>query len=186
MRRPGADTAPRHIGLHRMSNASRAFKPSGIRRTGLAVAAVLVVGVGSAPASAEAVPAEQELVVLMRGHIARTAPDPGAQKIATIRGRRPLSKVRTAIPVIAHAAAADGTPWLQVILPGRPKQKLGWIAAANALNTGCPAASRHGTGRMRCPVAWNVMAPVSLSVTENFVTWQPAQSFGFFSVACDP
>src|SRR5687768_7784039 len=51
---------------------------------------------------------------------------------------------------------------------------------------GTPCASRHGTGRMRWPVAWKTNEPVSLSFTVNFVTWHPAHSRGFFSVACDP
>jgi lipoprotein-anchoring transpeptidase ErfK/SrfK len=90
-----------------------------------ACAAVLV-----APASAgAAVPGRQPLVALLHDHLARSAPDVHARHVATVAGRRPLTRVRTVLPVLGRARSADGRAWIHVALPGRPNGRRGWIAA---------------------------------------------------------
>jgi lipoprotein-anchoring transpeptidase ErfK/SrfK len=66
----------------------------------------------------------QQLVVLLHDHIARTSPNTHARKIEPVDSLRPLTRVRTVLPVLGQAA---GKPWMRVRLPGRPNAHTGWI-----------------------------------------------------------
>ena len=102
----------------------------GLPVPGVAVLAAVCVGGLVAPAPARAaVPGRQTLVALLRDHVARTAPDVRARRITTVAGRRPLTRVRTVLPVLEHSSSADGRAWVHVALPGRPNGRTGWIAA---------------------------------------------------------
>lgn len=114
---------------HTTSNAPR---PTGLRRAGSALAAVvLALGAGYilvAPAqAASGVPASQPLVVLLSDHVARAAPSVSARRIETVGGRRPLTRVRTVLPVLGYATSSGGRSWARVLLPGRPNGREGWI-----------------------------------------------------------
>ena len=93
----------------------------GVRRGIAVLAAVLATAAVAAPAQA-AVPAQQALVVLLDGHVARATPHTSARKIETVPELRPLTRVRTILPVVGHARG-----WVRVILPGRPNAHKGWI-----------------------------------------------------------
>ncbi|HVF77103.1 MAG TPA: L,D-transpeptidase [Solirubrobacteraceae bacterium] len=71
----------------------------------------------------------QRTVVLLHDRVARIAPDIGARKIGTVRTRRPLTRVRTVLPLLGDAKGSDGSSWLHVRLPGRPNGHTGWIPA---------------------------------------------------------
>jgi hypothetical protein len=106
--------------------------PPGLRRAGSALAATLLaLGAGhslAAPAhAASGVPASQPLVVLLSDHVVRAAPSVSARRIETVRGRRPLTRVRTVLPVLAYAISSGGRSWAHVRLPGRPNGHEGWI-----------------------------------------------------------
>jgi lipoprotein-anchoring transpeptidase ErfK/SrfK len=90
--------------------------------------ALLGAGACSAPVHAAA-PAPQPTVALLHDRVARVAPDAGARKIATVAARRPLTRVRTVLPVVGVAKSGDGAYWLRVLLPGRPNGHAGWIPA---------------------------------------------------------
>jgi len=47
-----------------------------------------------------------------------------------VSGRRPITGVRTALPVIGRTVTRDGVPLLHVLLPGRPNGSRGWIEQA--------------------------------------------------------
>ena len=97
----------------------------------LALAFVAALGV-AAPAGA-APPAEvQRLAEILDSHVAHTAPRPDARTVTTVSPRRPLTGVRTVLPVIR---SARGGRWLQVRLPGRPSGRTGWIAARGTRRT---------------------------------------------------
>jgi lipoprotein-anchoring transpeptidase ErfK/SrfK len=99
----------------------------------LAVTGLLALAAGGAagtPAHAAGVPVRQSLVVLWHDHVARAAPMAKARPVATVPGHRPLTHVRTVLPVLGHAASADGRSWVQVALPGRPNGLQGWISTA--------------------------------------------------------
>jgi lipoprotein-anchoring transpeptidase ErfK/SrfK len=103
--------------------------------TGRATLAVTLVAacagaVGAAPAAAGSrVPVSQSLVTLLQDHVARTAPDDAAPLIESVDDRRPLTHVRTVLPVLGTALSAAGDEWIQVRLPGRPNEHSGWIRA---------------------------------------------------------
>jgi hypothetical protein len=92
----------------------------------LAAGAGLVFG-GTAPAQARAVPRAQALVVVLRDHVARSRPSADARRVDVVQARRPLTRVRTVLPLLAAGGRDDA--WLRVRLPGRPNGHVGWIPA---------------------------------------------------------
>jgi lipoprotein-anchoring transpeptidase ErfK/SrfK len=76
------------------------------------------------------VQATQQLVELLSGHAAHSAPAAGSRQVAFIRDRRPITGERTTLPVIGHSRWPNAAAWLEVMLPGRPDGSTGWIAKA--------------------------------------------------------
>ena len=69
-------------------------------------------------------PSGQPLVRLLSDHLVHAAPRADARRIGWVAGRRPLTGVRTALPVLGRAGR-----WVHVRLPGRPNGHAGWISA---------------------------------------------------------
>jgi lipoprotein-anchoring transpeptidase ErfK/SrfK len=127
------------------NTASYAPRPPGTRRGVRALAiGVVTVGIGfalAAPSPADAatrVRASQPLVAVMQDHVARTGPSAGARRIETVQSLRPLTRVRTILPVLRRKASSAGKPWLLVRLPGRPNGHAGWISAGKTRQTSTP------------------------------------------------
>lgn len=98
----------------------------------LALGATCTAVAEAAPARADSLPvapATQRLVMLDRTHDAFSRPDQRSARLAAVRPRRPITGERTVVPVIAARTGADGRGWLQVMLPGRPNGRTGWISA---------------------------------------------------------
>jgi lipoprotein-anchoring transpeptidase ErfK/SrfK len=90
----------------------------------LALLAALVIGV---PVAASASPAHgQELAVLSQGQMARAQPASTAPALVWLAATRPLTEGRTVLPVLKHHIS-HGERWLEVRLPGRPNNRVGWI-----------------------------------------------------------
>lgn len=66
----------------------------------------------------------QPLVVILHDHIARNTPNLHARAVGSVDSLRPLTRVRTVLPVLGYAAHS---PWVRVRLPGRPNGHTGWI-----------------------------------------------------------
>lgn len=115
-----------------MSNRTH-LKCAGFHRGGPALAvALLAAGAGCvlvAPARAAGskVAASQPLVELLDDHVVRTRPDARAHRIESVDARRPLTGVRTVLPLLGKALSSSGQSWLHVRLPGRPSGHKGWI-----------------------------------------------------------
>jgi lipoprotein-anchoring transpeptidase ErfK/SrfK len=115
---------------------TRAPRPPGVRR-GVAVLLVALFGAAGAalvlPAhsAGSQPPGSEPLVVLLRDHVARTRPSVHAHRIESVAARRPLTGVRTVLPVLARETSRDGRAWVRVRLPGRPSGHTGWIPAAH-------------------------------------------------------
>jgi lipoprotein-anchoring transpeptidase ErfK/SrfK len=124
--------------------AANVSAPSGPSRRGAALASVLLAAaigcVLAAPAAAAGprVPASQPLVVLLRDHVARVAPNAHAGRIEFVSARRPLTAARTVLPVLGHAGSRTRGSWLQVRLPGRPNGHKGWISTNRTQSTSTP------------------------------------------------
>ena len=124
----------------------------GLRR-GVAVLSVALFGatgaVLAAPARAAA-PSSEPLVVLLRDHVVRARPSVRAYRIEIVAARRPLTRVRTVLPLLAHETSRDGRDWVRVRLPGRPSGHTGWILAAHtrAKTTSWRIAVRVSTRRV--------------------------------------
>jgi lipoprotein-anchoring transpeptidase ErfK/SrfK len=105
----------------------------GLSASGLTVVALAAGGAIAVPA--RAAPASESLVVLLRDHVARSAPGDRAERIALVDGRRPLTGVRTVLPMLGRARSETGHVWTRVALPGRPNSSTGWIKAARTRRT---------------------------------------------------
>lgn len=82
---------------------------------------------GVAPASAtSAATGSAPLVVLLNGHVARTRPSLAGHRIEYVASLRPLTHVRTVLPVIGRLTRG-GQSWVHVRLPGRPNGHTGWV-----------------------------------------------------------
>lgn len=100
----------------------------GLRRGAVAVAIALTAGMLAGPSHAAAVPVSQPLVVVLTDHAARAHPSSDARYVETVAALRPLTRVRTVLPVLG---SAKGGSWLRVRLPGRPNSHRGWIRRAH-------------------------------------------------------
>jgi len=96
----------------------------------LVLAFLLTVSLATAPHSGAAiapVKPTQELVRVLRPHVARSAPNEHAAAIEVVRAQRPLTGERTTLPLVGRATGPSGAAWLHVALPGRPNGHTGWI-----------------------------------------------------------
>jgi lipoprotein-anchoring transpeptidase ErfK/SrfK len=91
-----------------------------------------------AHAAAVKVPASRPLVVLTHDRVARSGPSVHAHFIESVRARRPLTGVRTVLPMLGQARRHGGRRWLHVRLPGRPNQHTGWIRSLRAIRFSTP------------------------------------------------
>jgi hypothetical protein len=109
------------------------------RVSALAVALLAVVAasvqVPAAKAAGARVAATQRLVVLKHDHAVRTKPNRRARQVEWVGARRPLTGVRTTLPVLGRALSLGGQSWLHVRLPGRPNGHAGWIRAYRTRGT---------------------------------------------------
>ncbi len=96
-----------------------------------AVFGTAVAGATATPAAAA--PAVQPLAVLLGDHAARRAPHAGAGRIEVVAARRPLTRIRTVLPVLGRRGG-----WLRVRLPGRPNGHTGWIVSARTRAASTP------------------------------------------------
>jgi hypothetical protein len=96
----------------------------------------------------------QTLALLTTTHAARAAPTLAARLIGRVSPERPLTRERTALPVIGQSTGKKGARWLHVLLPGRPNGHSGWIE-----QRGTTVAFTHwhlvvSTGRRIVKVYW--------------------------------
>jgi L,D-transpeptidase catalytic domain len=115
---------------------------SGLRRGVASVVAGLLAVAGLAGSSLVApahagspLPASHPLAVLLRDHVVQTQPNVHARRVESVAALRPLTGVRTALPVLGRARSRGGKRWLHVRLPGRPNGHAGWIAAHQTRRT---------------------------------------------------
>jgi lipoprotein-anchoring transpeptidase ErfK/SrfK len=81
------------------------------------------------------VPMSQPLMVIERGHVARSRPSRRAHRIEYVAPRRPLTGVRTVLPALGHGKSRK---WVRVRLPGRPNGHAAWIRTAHTRRTSTP------------------------------------------------
>ncbi|HEX5910167.1 MAG TPA: L,D-transpeptidase [Thermoleophilaceae bacterium] len=105
---------------------------------GVALATMGVCSAAAAPAPAAAATAEStRLVVLLKGHVARSRPSLGGRRLEYVPARRPLTHVRTVLPVIGRRVRG-GRSWVHVRLPGRPSGHTGWIRGGQTRPSSTP------------------------------------------------
>jgi hypothetical protein len=105
----------------------------------VAVLSALTCCVVSVPrASASGVPGGQALVVLLHDHVVRAEPSINAHRMARIASRRPLTGVRTVLPVLGQVTDGHGRAWVDVLVPGRPNGSSGWITTTGTMPSWTP------------------------------------------------
>ena len=96
------------------------------------VVVVAATGVATAPSAkvrnAPVVKKRQELAMLLTSHRVVSSPN-SRLNVGTVHAWRPITGVRTVLPVIGHASTAGRVDWLRVLVPGRPNGGKGWIRA---------------------------------------------------------
>jgi lipoprotein-anchoring transpeptidase ErfK/SrfK len=112
-----------------------------MRLAGAVVGCLLVVPacIQAAPAGAAATPrvaAHQETVALLASATVRDGPAPDAKVVAQVPRSRPMTGVRTVLPLLGQSIDSTGGSWLNVRLPGRALKgptppPSGWISAAS-------------------------------------------------------
>jgi hypothetical protein len=127
--------------------------PRGAAAGALAAVCLALGGALNAPARGDAaVRPEQDLAELSSSHAVMRSPH-GRR----LTGRSPLPAWRpitgspTVVPVVGHRTTADGSRWLQVLLPGRPNGGKGWIRrrGTRALSTEWHLVVSTGDRRVR-------------------------------------
>jgi lipoprotein-anchoring transpeptidase ErfK/SrfK len=87
-------------------------------------------GLAATPRAARpSVPVTQPLVILLQDHVARAGASTHARVLEPVAALRPLTQVRTVLPVMGAVKGKDGNRWVHVRLPGRPSGHTGWILA---------------------------------------------------------
>ncbi len=81
------------------------------------------------------VPVTQPLVILLQDHVARASASRQARVIEPVAALRPLTQVRTVLPVMGLVRGKDGNRWVHVRLPGRPSGHTGWILADQTIRS---------------------------------------------------
>jgi lipoprotein-anchoring transpeptidase ErfK/SrfK len=104
------------------------------------VTTLVIAGTGSALAgpvrtSAPSVPVTQPLVILLQDHVAHASASTQARVIEPVAAVRPLTQVRTVLPVMGAVKGKDGNRWVHVRLPGRPSGHTGWILADQTIRS---------------------------------------------------
>ncbi len=96
----------------------------------MAVVAAAAGGVAASPSArvgnAPVVKPRQQLAMLLTGHRVVSSLN-GRLKVGTVHAFRPITGVRTVLPVVGQATTAGGVRWLRVLVPGRPNGRTGWI-----------------------------------------------------------
>jgi lipoprotein-anchoring transpeptidase ErfK/SrfK len=96
--------------------------------------------------------ATQRLVILKRRHAAFARPNRDSTWLGPARSRRPITGVRTRLPVLGETTDARGRPWLHVRLSGRPNSHTGWISGRYTRAAVTPWRLRIDTSRRRVKV----------------------------------
>ena len=103
-------------------------------RSALTLAAAILAAAASTAeaegAAAEHVRPTQELAALLRPHEVRTRPASSSPLLGVVSTRRPITKQRTVLLVLGRHLEPSGRRWLNVLLPGRPNGRSGWIRQA--------------------------------------------------------
>jgi L,D-transpeptidase catalytic domain len=119
-----------------------AWRFPGSRRGTSSVAAMLATAVcclvSVSQASAAGIPVGQALVILSHDKTARVAPSINARKMTIVALRRPLTGMRTVLPVLGEAKSRNGGTWVRVRLPGRPNSGSGWITTGGTMPSWTP------------------------------------------------
>ena len=104
----------------------------------LAIAAAspsLVTSAQAARPATPAVPVTQPVVILLQDHIAHASAATTSKVVEPVAAERPLTKVRTVLPVMGSVTGKDGNRWVHVRLPGRPSGHTGWILADQTIRS---------------------------------------------------
>ncbi|MEP6909411.1 MAG: L,D-transpeptidase [Actinomycetota bacterium] len=141
---------------------SRLFRGGATLLAGMALLGPLALQAATARAHASlAVRPTQQLVALYSPRKAWAEPSAKSALIAPVPARRPITAVRTVLPVLGQRTSS-GFRWLHVRLPGRPNGRTGWI-------------KRRATRSWR--TNWHIVIDTSTRRVVVYRHGRPARSF---------
>ena len=79
------------------------------------------------PATALTIHKNQVLTALLTAEEAMSRPSKEAAPVSLIVATRPITGEQTVLPVLRERTDAHGVRWLEVMIPGRPNGRAGWI-----------------------------------------------------------
>jgi len=144
----------------------RVRAPAGARLALVALLGLTAASVGTAAAAApSALPARvrpsQQLVSLLRPQQAMSGPSERSARVRLVASRRPLTGVRTTLPVVGQQTR-QGLRWLLVRLPGRPNGRTAWI---------------RGAGTVSSTSRWQILVDRSSRRVTVYSSGRPVRSF---------
>jgi lipoprotein-anchoring transpeptidase ErfK/SrfK len=89
---------------------------------------------------------QQEVALLTRPHEVVTRMGTHRAERRTLSVSRPITGVRTALPILGRSVTPAGVALLHVMLPGRPNGSLGWIAEE---------------GTTTAPIDWSIIVDIA-------------------------
>jgi lipoprotein-anchoring transpeptidase ErfK/SrfK len=92
-------------------------------------------------------------VRLLRASEALSSPGVDGHCLLLVAPRRPLTGEATVLPVLGRVSSG-GVEWVEVMLPGRPNGRTGWIRSRSTVATWSDYAVRVETGRRLLVVSW--------------------------------
>ena len=78
------------------------------------------------------------VVALWSNHEAFTEPAQDSSAVGLITAKRALTAEQTVLPVLGTRTVAYGQKWLNVMIPGRPNGRTGWVRALNTRSSSTP------------------------------------------------
>ena len=85
-------------------------------------------GIAHARAPATHAPQTSQVALLTQPHELLSRQGKRLETSVVVTARRPITGVRTTLPIIGRTVSPNGAPLLHVLLPGRPNGSQGWIA----------------------------------------------------------
>jgi lipoprotein-anchoring transpeptidase ErfK/SrfK len=120
-------------------------------------AAAVVPGTASASGTAAAVAPSQAVVSILRAHEVHARASAASPARGTLSARTAITEERTVVPVLARRGG-----WVEVMLPGRPNGRVGWIEQAH-------------TGSLTTP--WHIVVDLSERLVTVYRDGRPVKAF---------
>jgi lipoprotein-anchoring transpeptidase ErfK/SrfK len=119
--------------------------------------ALVAPGVAAAHGRKTAVAPSQAVVAILRPHVAHAEARASSMSRGLLRARTAITEEQTVVPVLARRGA-----FIEVMLPGRPNGRVGWIDQAHTVSLETP---------------WHIVVDLSLRLVTVYRSGRPVKTF---------